>query len=146
MLLTTLLSLAPAAHAAPTLNGEAVVAIPFDESSPDLGLGLGLRAGVPLGLVAVQIVPEAGLTAWTAGDLLLVPELGARVRFGKLIEPGVYGHALFPLREGYQPGWDAGVSLDLTAVPKLDVGLQGGVLSLGGGMAPTVGLSVGLKL
>lgn len=146
MLLATALLSAPSAHAAPTLNAEAVVALPFDEDSPDLGLGLGLRAGLPLGLVALKIVPEAGLTAWTAGDLLLVPEVGARVRFGKVLEPGVYGHALFPLREGYQPGFDAGASLDLTAIPKLDVGLQGGVLSLGGGMGFTVGLSVGVKL
>ncbi len=145
MLLATAL-LTSAAHAAPTIHGEAVATMPLDENGLDLGIGTGLRVGVPLGLVGVHLVPEAGLTLWPGAGTLIVPEVGARVRFGKLIEPGAYAHALFPLGDTYQTGWDAGLSLDVTAVPKLDLGLQAGVMDISGAFVPTLGLSAGLRL
>jgi hypothetical protein len=69
---------------------------------------------------------------------------------GKIVEPGAYAHVVFADGLSLAPGragWDAGVMLDITAVPHLDIGLHGGVLALpSGGERPATHLTGGLHM
>ncbi|MBX2803149.1 MAG: hypothetical protein KTR31_36045 [Myxococcales bacterium] len=151
------LMMASSAHAAPTVHieGHSTV-LTLGDNAPQIGGGVGVRVGMPLNLVAIKLVPEIGITGWQdltkpVGDgllppALLVPEAGARFSFGKVVEPGVFVHALLPLDGGGNDlGWDAGASIDVTAIPKVDFGLQAGVVSFGQAPALTAGGHLGIK-
>jgi hypothetical protein len=127
--------LAPTASASPILTGEVQSAAPY-------GTGLGVRLGVPIDAVLVRVVPEGGVTVWT--DAGVTPFVGARVALGKVLEPGAYAHALVPLDDA-RLGWDAGASIDFTAIPMLSLGATLGAVDLGAGPALAGGLHAGLK-
>ncbi len=117
------------------------------EAAPQLGTGVGARLGLPIDLGPIELVPEAGASFWL-GDGLIVPDVGARARFGAAIQPGLYAHALFPLPTPGGPtrGWDAGASLDVTLLP-VDIGVHAGALTLGGPALPTTtSLVAGVRL
>ncbi len=145
----TLCLLAPSlAAAGPVIDARLDAAVSGDQA-PQLGTGIGGRVGLPIDVGPIELIPEAGATFWM-GDGLVVPDAGARARFGAALKPGVYGHALFPLPTpgGPSRGWDAGASLDFTMLP-VDIGLHAGMVSLSGRTVDTTtsfvgGLSLGL--
>jgi len=144
------LCLSAPAFAGPVLDAHLTTATPTSSASEadvKLGTGLGARVGLPLDLGIARLVPEAGLTAWN-GQGLLVPELGARASIGAGIEPGAYGHLLFPMPTPGGPtrGWDAGGSLAFTMLP-VDIGVRAGLLGLSGpAMEPTTYLTAGIDV
>lgn len=85
--------------------------------------------GYQLDMAIVDITPEVGL----ALDGRLSPKVGARVRFGKLLKPGIYGHVVVDRSlalDGAKAGFDAGGSLDITLVPLVEAGLQLGIATV----------------
>jgi len=138
------------AHALPLVRSSigAEYLVSFDvgeEGAESLGHGVGARFGLSLELLALTLTPEVGATVWLE-DTRFVPEAGVRLQFAKLIEPGLYAHVLPSLREGGGVGWDGGVSLDLTAIPKIDVGVQAGALNLDNTFYVQAGLQVHVNL
>jgi hypothetical protein len=109
---------------------------------PQVGSGTGFngRLGYKLELAILQITPEIGGGYHTfsgdAGAKLSQGIVGGRVSFLKVLQPGVYAHlgyghlssALGGSRSGATA--DAGVTLDLTLLPLIDVGLHAGYNAL----------------
>ena len=146
MILAALLLAGQQAEAKPVIAAEVLQSFALGDAT-DLGMGIGGRIGWKLDLVALDIVPEAGITFWTNDPLLAAPELGFRTSFLKVLEPGVYAHAVFPLREGAGVGWDGGLTLDFTLIPKIDIGGQAGLMSISGGpITATAGGQISVKL
>lgn len=140
--------LSNAAQAGPAISAEYLLSTKapfFDNEAPTLGNGVGVRVGYSLDLLAITFTPEIGGTVWLA-DKRFMPEAGVRLQFAKLIEPGVYAHVIQPLSEGSKTSWDGGLSLDLTAIPKLDFGIQAGVLNLDNNLFLQAGAQVALNL
>ena len=120
---------------------------PWETTARNLGSGVGIRAGVPVDLLLIELVPEVGLTMWMPDQAVFVPEVGARFNVGKILEPGAYGHVAYLFGEKGGVGWDAGLSLDLTLIPRIDLGVQAGVQRYGPvSPALTAGLHAGIKL
>lgn len=117
------------------------------DTSSQLGNGLGIRVGMPVDIVLIELVPEVGATVWGLGNdrTDIVLEAGGRFNVGKIVEPGVYGHALYRASAPHL-GWDAGLSLDVTVIPFIDFGVQGGLMKFEGAPAVTAGLHAGIKL
>jgi hypothetical protein len=101
------------------------------------GVGGGLRLGYELDLVALSLIPEIGGTYHSFPDLdaqLYRGIVGGRLRFLKILEPGIYAHfgvGRFESDRLLVPSWtagtaDGGVSLDLTVLPVLEVGAHAG--------------------
>ena len=85
--------------------------------------------GYQLDMAIIDVTPEIGL----ALDGNLSPKIGARLRFGKLLKPGLYGHVVLDRSlaiNGAKAGFDAGGLLDITLVPHLDAGLQLGIATV----------------
>jgi len=147
LVLPMALCLSMPALAGPVLDASLSTATTTATDAPALGTGIGARVGLPLGIGIARIVPEAGLTGWT-GSSLLVPEVGARASIGAGIEPGAYGHLLFPMPTPGGPtrGWDAGGTLAFTMLP-VDIGVRAGLTGLSGpAMQPTTYLTAGLSV
>ena len=88
--------------------------------------------GYTLSIAVADVTPEIGLALMGEG-YGVQPKIGARARLGKLIMPGIYGHMISSEGLAFSPGtsgFDAGMSLDLTAIPHLEIGLVGGILAL----------------
>lgn len=103
------------------------------------GTGFNVRLGYKLDLLVLQLTPEVGGGYHTfSGDLsphLAQGIVGGRLQFGKILEPGLYAHLgyghLSGSFEGVDHGHsgataDAGVTLDLTLLPLIDVGVHAG--------------------
>jgi len=85
--------------------------------------------GYQLDMAIIDITPEIGL----ALDGSLSPKIGARLRFGKLLKPGLYSHVVLDRSlalNGAKAGFDAGGLLDITLVPHLEAGLQLGIATV----------------
>lgn len=140
--LSFLLVSAPgSAAAAPKLSLDADVAVPVTPERVSSGFGGGLRLGYELNAVIVSLTPEVGADYHgMTGDLapgVLRGFAGGRVMFGALVKPGVYGHVGYahvsygdvngidiPSRGA--PTFDGGLALDLTFLPKIDLGAHAG--------------------
>lgn len=135
---TTLLVGARSAHAK---SGTAIgVDIDYtngiEESEVSGGTGFNVRLGYKLDLAVLQLTPEIGgayhTFAGNAGAKLSQGIVGGRVSFLKVLEPGVYahlgyGHLSSDLGQGRSGATaDAGLTLDLTILPLIDVGVHGG--------------------
>ncbi|MEO6601676.1 MAG: hypothetical protein ABIQ16_17500 [Polyangiaceae bacterium] len=100
------------------------------------GTGFNVRLGYKLDLLVVQLTPEIGGGYHTfSGDVS--PKfsqgiVGGRLQFGKILEPGLYahlgyGHLSSDHFDGYSGATaDAGVTLDLTLLPLVDLGVHAG--------------------
>ena len=115
------------ASAGPVVGLEVMTlaAISPDSKSPASTL-MTPTLGYQLDMAILDITPEIGL----ALDGSLSPKVGARLRFGKLLKPGVYGHVVVDRSlaiSSAKAGFDAGGLLDITLVPHLEAGLQLGV-------------------
>jgi len=119
--------------------GRTQIAVDFDfttavdEATTDSGGGGALRLGRKLDLFVVSLTPEVGGGYHGFGGSsdaqLYSGFLGGRLGFGKIIEPSVFGHVGIGRLEGVAPRTapvlDAGVALDLTILPLIDLGVHG---------------------
>jgi hypothetical protein len=119
----------------------------INEAGVSSGTGFNVRLGYKLDLLLVQLTPEVGGGYHTfSGDLS--PKfsqgfVGGRLQFGKILEPGIYTHLGYGHLSGSETlcldvgctsidashsgaTFDAGVTLDLTLLPLLDLGVHAG--------------------
>jgi hypothetical protein len=112
----------------------------IQERGVTTGQGGNIRLGHKFDAVILSLTPEFGVAyhrfAGLADARLTQGIVGARVRVGKVIEPGAYAHigygsldvngaaASMDSMSGLSA--DAGVLLDLTLLPVLDLGLHAG--------------------
>lgn len=103
----------------------------IEDQSITSGGGGALRIGSELDLIVITLIPEAYIShhAWSEADASITTgKLGGRLRIGKILEPGLYGHfgiASASLGEGpsyTSPAFDLGFTLDLTFIPFVDIG------------------------
>lgn len=102
------------------------------------GGGAALRIGTEHDLLLVTMIPEVLLDSHSFGAdrdddaSVVTAKVGGRIRFLKIVEPGIFAH----LGVGHIGGddryshtgvaFDAGVTLDLTLLPLIDLGLHAG--------------------
>jgi len=107
----------------------------IDEPLVGAGTGFNVRLGYKLDLLVVQFTPEIGGAYHTfsgdAGAKLSQGIVGGRLAFGKILEPGIYAHLGYGHLSSVVGGHsgatgDAGVTLDLTLLPFIDLGVHGG--------------------
>ena len=141
-------AVASPAFAAPIVGVHTEAASPLSAEDA-LGTGFSGTVGYGFDPALVEVIPEVGAT-WDAQSRRFLPRVGGRVMVGKVVEPGVYAHAVMADGLSLAPGragWDAGALLDLTAIPHLDVGVHAGVLALPGATdRPDTHLTAGLHL
>ena len=103
----------------------------IEEQSIAGGGGGALRIGSELDLLLITLIPEAYIShhSWSKGDSgITTGKLGGRVRIGKILEPGLYGHfGLASVSGGggkaySAPALDIGFTLDFTLLPLIDIG------------------------
>jgi len=112
----------------------------IEEPKVSGGTGFNVRLGYKLDLKVLQLTPEIGggyhTFAGDAGAKLSQGIVGGRVSFLKVVEPGVYahlgyGHLASSIGDGRSGATaDAGVTLDLTILPLVDLGIHGGYMGL----------------
>ncbi|MEI9936481.1 MAG: hypothetical protein WDO69_04580 [Pseudomonadota bacterium] len=108
----------------------------IEESNVGSGTGFNVRLGYKLDLAVLQLTPEIGgayhAFSGTADAKLSQGIVGARISFLKVLEPGAYahlgyGHLSSNFGEGRSGATaDAGLTLDLTILPFIDLGVHGG--------------------
>jgi hypothetical protein len=122
-------------------RGKLMIALDLDYSTAlahsdiDEGGGGGLRIGLERDYFLVSLIPELQLdthhlTADRDAATISTAKVGGRIRFFKIVEPGVFAHA----GNGHVGGdrvyentglaFDAGLTLDLTILPLVDIGLH----------------------
>lgn len=124
-------------------RGRLMLGLDLDYSSairsPEVkyGGGFGVRVGTQRSLPLITLIPELAFDyhnydsrnpdraeIWTG-------KIGGRIRFLRIIEPGVFAHIGFGHVGGYDVinhtgvAADFGVTLDLTILPLIDIGLHG---------------------
>ncbi len=107
----------------------------ISEQGVGSGSGFNGRLGYKLDLLLAQITPEVGFAyhsfAGVQDAKFTQGIVGGRLAFGKILEPGVYahvgyGHLSEDIGSHSGPTLDAGVTLDLTLLPFIDLGVHGG--------------------
>lgn len=116
------------------------IAVDFDYAGAlsndyiDKGGGGALRIGSELDLFLVTLIPELSLGYHSFGGdedydaTTFAGMLGGRIRFLKILEPGIFAHAGVGRLGGYDPhtglAFDAGLTLDFTLLPLIDLGVH----------------------
>ena len=111
----------------------------FQEPFVGSGTGFNVRLGYKLDLLVLQLTPEVGGAYHTFGAgsdgnanaKFSQAIVGGRLAFGKILEPGVYAHLGYGHVGGDGDGFsgatiDGGLTLDLTILPLIDLGIHGG--------------------
>ncbi len=108
----------------------------IEEPRVGSGTGFNVRLGYKLDLKVLQLTPEIGgayhAFSGDAGAKFSQGIVGGRVSFLKVLEPGLYahlgyGHLSSAIGDGRSGATaDAGVTLDLTILPLVDLGVHGG--------------------
>ena len=108
----------------------------INEPQVGSGTGFNVRLGYKLDLLVAQLTPEIGGAYHTfsgdAGAKLAQGIVGGRLQFLKVLEPGIYahlgyGHLSGSVGDGRSAATaDAGVTLDLTLLPLVDLGVHAG--------------------
>lgn len=108
----------------------------LSHSEIDSGGGAGIRIGLERDYFLVTMIPEIQLNyhrlnANTPDDAVIsAAKVGGRIRFFKIIEPGIFAHAGLAniagdrIYEHTGIAFDAGFTLDLTILPLVDIGLH----------------------
>lgn len=133
LLLAVLFNAAPA-QAKTAIAVDLDYAVPID-SDYDSGGGFAVRVGQQLRLPLIAITPELAFAdhSFPDGPTAYRGLAGLRLGFGEIIRPGVFAHlglghltlpSPFPSHTAFT--YDAGVFLDLTVIPLLDLGIHGG--------------------
>jgi hypothetical protein len=129
-------------------------------SDIDLGGGGALRVGQVFPFAWLSLIPEVGFDVFgfsgTTGATTFGGFAGGRLRVGRGLEPGLFAHAGVSgvrWRDDYAaPSVDVGLSVDLTYIPKLLLGVQGeykSTIASGGNPALswyTAGVTVGVRI
>jgi hypothetical protein len=119
------------------LSLDASAAVPLTPERTSPGAGGGVRFGVELDALVLSLTPEIGADYHAmSGDL--APKVlrgfgGARLMLGALVRPGIfahvgYGYVTYGSVGGVEPpsraapSYDGGLALDLTFIPKIDLG------------------------
>lgn len=125
--------------------GRTHVAVDFDyavalssSQDSDAGTGGAVRLGRELDLLLVTLTPEVGGTYETfngsADSRIYGGFAGGRLGVGKIIEPSIFAHVGVAHVDGWQdrtaPMLDAGLALDFTLLPLIDLGVHAGVNTL----------------
>jgi len=107
--------------------------------SPDIieeGGGGALRIGTEHDLFLVSLIPELTLDYHSFGTdtrdsaKIFTGKVGGRIRFLKIVEPGIFAHVGIGNIAGYNRvdhtglAFDMGATLDLTILPLIDLGLH----------------------
>lgn len=99
--------------------------------SINAGGGGALRVGSELDLMVVTLIPEGYFSYHTfdGSDLdVMSGRLGGRLRIGKIVEPGIFAHVgvahVDGVAEYTAPALDGGVTLDVTVIPLIDIGVH----------------------
>ena len=116
------------------------IAVDFDyttavsnELDIEYGGGGAIRVGLERDLVLVTLIPELELAYHNFGGgenhaTTTSGKLGGRLRFLKILEPGIFAHAGLGHISGDDPHYgfalDAGLTLDFTLLPLIDLGLH----------------------
>jgi hypothetical protein len=111
----------------------------FQEPGVGSGTGFNVRLGYKLDLLVLQLTPEVGGAYHTfsgnsdgnANAKFSQGIVGGRLAFGKILEPGVYAHLGYGHVSADGGGVsgatiDGGLTLDLTILPLIDLGIHGG--------------------
>jgi hypothetical protein len=135
------LNAAPA-HAKTAIAADLDYAAPID-SDLKSGAGFAIRVGQQLHAPLVVLTPELVFSDHTFADdgpTAYRGLAGLRLGFGEIIRPGVYGHLGFgslsmpdPVPSHTAFTYDAGIFLDLTILPLLDIGVHGAYNRLNAG-------------
>lgn len=151
LLAAALLVVPQAARAEWQLAADANLIFPTGENFDDkVGFGIDGRLGYRVPTPMLYLVPEllVGYVSFAEPDNDLLPDAsvfrlmgGARLGFGTFLRPSVFGHIGYghlsvsdgksilenPARLDDESAfhWDAGLALDLTILPILDLGVQG---------------------
>lgn len=107
----------------------------LEHSNVDEGGGGAIRIGLERDYFLVSLIPEVQLdvhhlTADPADATISTAKVGGRIRFLKILEPGVFAHAGLGHIGGDRVydhtgiAFDAGFTLDLTILPLIDIGLH----------------------
>jgi hypothetical protein len=100
--------------------------LPLD-AAPALGPVVGLDVGYAIGFGFGRLIPEIGFQ-YAPVSQSMAPIAGGAIFVGKFVEAGAFMHVVYPIPNGVYDstalGFDAGVALDVTALPKVDVGLH----------------------
>lgn len=108
----------------------------LEHSEIDQGGGAGIRVGFERDLFLVTLIPELQLDAhhFNANTpdnaTISTAKIGGRIRFLKIIEPGIFAHAGLGhvggdrVYEHTGIAFDAGFTIDLTILPLIDIGLH----------------------
>lgn len=125
--------------------GRTHIAVDFDyaaalSSSQDIDAGTGgaVRLGRELDLLLVTLTPEIGGTYETfsgsPNSRIYGGFAGGRLGVGKIIEPSIFAHVGVAHIDGWQdrtaPMLDAGLALDFTLLPLIDLGVHAGINTL----------------
>lgn len=129
--------------ASTTLALDLEYAGPIDEDPVTGGSGGAVRLGRQADLVLVTLTGEIGGSYHGFGgspDVTVYRGfIGGRLQVGKILEPGIYGHLgvgklnVDPGDARTAPTFDAGLFLDLTVLPLVDVGVHVGYDTVLGG-------------
>jgi hypothetical protein len=120
--------------------GDTHIAVDFDFGSAldapgtKAGGGGALRLGQKFDLFLISLTPELGGSYHSFGGddqtKIYSGFLGGRLGVGKIIEPSVFGHLGLGHVDGLEtrtaPILDAGLALDFTLLPLIDLGLHAG--------------------
>jgi hypothetical protein len=130
------------AHAKPKLALDGEGAIALDPSRVSSGLGAGLRLGYELDAILLSITPEVGGDFHAFGGDLAPTALrgfaGGRLALGVGVRPNVFGHVGLASISNRNDGtrssstWDAGLGLDFTLLPLLDLGVHAAYVAVPG--------------
>jgi hypothetical protein len=98
------------------------------------GGGGALRLGQKFDLLLISLTPEIGGTYHAFGGhdetRLYSGLIGGRLGIGKIVEPSIYGHLGLAHVAGLEtrtaPIMDAGLAIDLTLLPLIDLGFHAG--------------------
>lgn len=106
----------------------------LDAPTTKAGGGGALRLGQEFDLLLVSLTPELGGSYHAFGGSdetrLYSGFIGGRLAVGKIVEPSVYGHLGLAHVKGLEnrtaPIIDAGLAVDFTLLPLIDLGLHAG--------------------
>jgi hypothetical protein len=107
----------------------------INEQGVGSGTGFNVRLGYKLDLLLAQLTPEVGggyhSFSGDASAKFSQGFVGGRLAFGKILEPGLYAHVGYGHVGEFDTGRsgataDAGLTLDLTILPLIDLGVHAG--------------------
>ena len=104
--------------------GPEYILTPQDDDLKSVGMGVAARAGYTFSAPLISLTPEAKLgfqSPGTPNAFLMMG--GGRINFFEGLSPAIFAHAGGLLGDMSGFVWDAGLGLDLTIIPVVDIGI-----------------------